>query len=91
MLNPNLTQEEAKWLIEEYVPRQGGRISGDTMDRFFVKARTLMMGKPAERPGCACMFKSFVMMTNSMFGQYESEIKAIAYPVVKKSGRKKVQ
>ena len=87
MLNNNLTQEEALWLINEYAPRRGGRISGSTMDTYFVKARTLMQGKPSERPGCSCMFRSYVMMTNSMFGQYESEIKDIAYPVVKKSTR----
>ena len=92
MLNNNLTQEEALWLINEYAPRRGGRISGSTMDAYFVKARTLMLGKQAERPGCACMFKAFVSMTNAMYGQYENEIQAIAYPVVKKStrGRKKV-
>jgi hypothetical protein len=89
MLNPNLTQEEAQWLLNEYAARSGGRISGETMDKYFVKARTLMMGKQAERPGCACMFKSFVMMTNSMFNQYRSEIEVVATPVVKKSGRKK--
>lgn len=91
MLNPNLTQDEAKWLVEEYAPRMGGRISGETMDKYFVKARTLMLGKQAERPGCACMFKSFVAMTNSLYGQHSEEIKAIAYPVVKTSarGRKK--
>ena len=93
MLNPNLTQEEAKWLIEEYTPKRGGRISGQTMDTYFVPARTLMQGKPSERPGCACMFKSYVMMTNSMLGQYEAEIKAIAYPVIEEKvvtrGRRK--
>ena len=91
MLNTELTQEEAKWLIEEYAPKQGGRISGSTMDTYFVPARTLMQGKPSEKPGCSCMYKAYVMMTKSMYGQYYEEIKAIAYPVVKKvtRGRKK--
>jgi len=91
MLNKDLTQQDAKWLVEEYAPRHNKMINGTSMDKYFVPARTLMMGKQAERPGCSCMFRSFVMMTNSMYGQYEQEIKAIAYPVVKKSGRKKVQ
>lgn len=92
MLNKDLTQAEAKFLVEEYAPRMGGRISGETMGKYFVPARTLMQGKPSETPGCSCMYKSYVMMTNSMYGQYQEEIKAIAYPVIKTSrGRKKVQ
>jgi len=92
MLNPELTKEDAIWLIEEYGPRQNGRINGDTMDTYFVPARSLMQGKKSDRPGCACQFKSYVMMCKSMYGQYHDEIKAIAYPVVKtkaKRGRKK--
>lgn len=93
MLNQNLTKEEAKFLVEEYAPKMGGRISGETMEKYFVKARTLMLGKQAERPGCSCMYKAFVSMTNAMYGQYESEIKAIAYPVVEEKvvtrGRRK--
>ena len=92
MLNKNLTQDEAKWLIEEYAPRKDGMINGKTMDTYFVPARTLMQGKPSERPGCSCQFKSYVMMTNSMYGQYEQEIKLVASPVETKSsrGRKKM-
>lgn len=91
MLNPELTKEDAVWLIEQYAPKQNGIINGHTMDTYFVPARTLMLGKKSDRPGCACQFKSYVMMTKSMYGQYYEEIKAIAYPVVKKvtRGRKK--
>lgn len=89
MFNNNLTQDEAKWLIEEYAPKRGGRIDGKTMDTYFVPARSLMIGKPADRPSCGCHFKAFVSMTNSLYNQYESEIKTIAYPPkVKSSGRK---
>ena len=87
--NSNLTQEEALWLINEYQPKSGGRVSGETMDKYFVKARGLILGKPVERPGCACQFKSYVMMTNSLFGQHYEAIKTIATPKSKPRGRTK--
>ena len=89
MLNSNLTQEEAVFLVEEYFPKSGGRIDGNTMDKYFVPARTYMVGKPVGRPGCGCHYKSFVMMTNSMYSQYEAEIKAIAYPPKTKTRAKR--
>ena len=93
MLNNNLKQEEAKWLIEVFAPKMGGRIAGDTMDKYFVPARTLIQGKPSERPGCGCHFKAYVQMTNSMYGQHSDAIREIAYPKVTTTsrGRKKVQ
>lgn len=84
MLNEKLTQEEALWLLNEYQPKRGGRVSGETMDKYFVPARTLMLGKKVDRPGCACQFKSYVMMTNSMFDQHYEAIKTISTPKKKK-------
>lgn len=89
MLNPNLTKEEAIWLIEEYKPKSGGRIDGTRMDTYFVPARSLMKGQKSERPGCSCQFKAYVMLTNSMFGQHYEEIKAIAYPPKTKTRAKR--
>ena len=90
MLNNNLTQEEAKWLVEEYAPRRDGRISGDTIDKYFVPARGLIQGFKSERPGCGCHFKAYVAMTNSMYSQHEQAINDIAYPKIQSRGRKKV-
>jgi len=89
MLNENLTQEEALWIENEYRPRSGGRICGTTMDKYFVPARKLMLGKQVDRPGCACQFKSYVQMTNSLYNQHADEIRAIASPPKPKRGRKK--
>ena len=92
MLNEKLTQEEALWLLNEYQPKRGGRVSGETMDKYFVPARTLMLGKKVDRPGCACQFKSYVMMTNSMFDQHYEAIKTISTPKTTKraASKKKV-
>jgi hypothetical protein len=89
MLNENLTQKQALWLLNEYVPRRGGRISGITMDKYFIPARSLMLGKEIARPGCGCHFKQFVLMTNSLYNQHEDEIKLIANPPKTKKSAKK--
>lgn len=99
MLNPNLKQGDAKWLVEEFAPHMGWRIDGGNMDKYWVPARALMLGRKVERPGCGCEFKAYVAMTNSMYSQYETEIREIAYPtthiepneikVTTKRGRKK--
>lgn len=96
MLNPNLTQGDAKWLVEEFAPHMGWRIDGGNMDKYWVPARALMLGRKVERPGCGCEFKAYVAMTNSMYGQHEAAIKEIAYPKVEtvtktSRGRKTVQ
>jgi hypothetical protein len=86
--NNNLTQEEAQWLINEFAPKRNGRISGETMNKYFVPARSLMLGKPSERPGCGCQFKSYAQMTNGMYGQHYEAIKLIATPKTTTRGRK---
>jgi len=89
MLNKDLTRENAIWLVESYYPKSSGRIDGNTMDNYFVPARKYMTGKEVGRPGCGCHYKSFVMMTNSMYSQYEAEIKTIAYPPKTKTRAKR--
>jgi len=89
--NKDLTQEEAQWMLDNFTPAvRRGRISGDTMDRYFVPVRRLIMGPHVTKPGCGCHFQAFVQMTNSLFGQHYAEIEAIANPPKKvtKRGRK---
>ena len=88
-LNPNLTQDEAKWLAEEFGPKASWiRVDGHSMDTLFLKARRLITGNMnIGKPSCGCEFKTFAQVTTSMYEQYENEIKAIAYPPVKKTTR----
>ena len=93
MLNPNLTKEQAVWLIETFAPRMGGMVNGKTMETIFMPARELIQGFPTERPGCGCHFVAYAKMTASMYGQHYDQIKVIAYEneiqKTKKRGRKK--
>ena len=90
MLNPNLTQEQAKWLVEEFAPRMGNRVDGKNMDNYWLPAREYILGRKIDKPGCGCEYKAYVAMTNSMYGQHEVAIREVAYPKVETTrGRKK--
>ena len=89
MLNEKLTKEQASWLLLDYAKHKDLRIDGTTMDRYFIKARQLMTGKDISRPSCGCEFKVFAQITNSMFGQYKTEIEAVAATEPTTKGRKK--
>ena len=89
MLNPNLTKEQAGWLLLDYAKHKDLRIDGTTMDRYFIKARRLMTGKDIGRPSCGCEFRVFAQISNSMFSQYKTEIEAVAATEPITKGRKK--
>ena len=78
MLNENLKKDQAEWLLEVYQPRMNGRVDGSTMDIYFLPARKLLTGKEINKPSCGCEFKVFAQVTNSIFGQYKTEIEKIA-------------
>ena len=69
-----LTKKESKWLIEEFEPKMGGRVDGDSIRNYFAKAREILLRKKITIPGCSCEWKPFVLMTKSLFNQYKPEI-----------------
>ena len=84
----HLSKEDAIWLIEEYGPMRGFRIDVKNF-KVFLKAYNLLRNTD-RRIGCfTCEARSITAVANSMFEQYEADIRAIAYPPVKKKGRKK--
>jgi hypothetical protein len=78
MLNPNLTKDEALWLLNDFQPKMGGIVNGKSMGKYFIPARELITGKPSEAPGCGCHFLAYAKMTQSMFNQHKEEITVLA-------------
>lgn len=78
MLNENLTKGDADWLVNVFAPKMSYRIDDSTMSTLFIPARNLLTGKQNSKPSCGCHFKAFAQITNSMYSQFENEIKAIA-------------
>jgi hypothetical protein len=87
--NNNLSQEQAKWLVEFYGTKysQGGRIDVTTI-QYHQKAFNYIKGADSPIPSCNCHWISAAKVAQSLYSQYEADIKAVAYPP-KKRGRKK--
>lgn len=85
--NKNLTQEDAKWMVEFYAPKMNNRIDNTTIQHH-QKTFNLIKGTNSPVPDCSCHYVSAAKVAQSLYSQYEADIKAIAYPV-KTRGRKK--
>ena len=85
--NSNLQQEDARWLVEFYAPKMGYRIDNSTI-QWHNKAFNLIKGSNDPVPSCNCHWVSASRIAQSLYGQHEAEIKAVAYPV-KKTRKKK--
>jgi len=89
-LNSNITKKEAAWLVNEYEPKSTLRVDGHTMDTIFLPARRIMSGNyEMNKPSCGCEFKVFAQVTNSIYNQFQGEIKAKLVVKKKASGRNK--
>ena len=84
-----ITKEQALWLVEFYSPKREYRVDHSTVP-MYLKAYNLMKGGDRKIECTACEGKAIAQMAKSMYGQYEADIRAIAYPVeIQKRGRKK--
>jgi len=86
--NTDLTQEQAKWLVEFYAPKMNHRIDRGTI-QWHQKAFNLIKGTNQPIPSCNCHWVSASRVAQSLYGQYETEIREIAYPVKKTRTRAK--
>ena len=86
MLNPNLTKEDAQWLVNVFNPMRYGRIASSTIG-MFVKATNLISNKNLSVPSCGCEYKTTAAIANSYYNQYQSEIETLATKTTR--GRKK--
>ena len=74
---PEISKEEAQWLLSDYGPKRGYRVDHSTVP-MFLKAYNLMKGGDRKIECTSCEGKAIAQMASSMFEQYEAEIKVIA-------------
>lgn len=79
--NTELTQEQAKYIIEEVIPKSGWRIDHTTLG-YWMKAHNYAFKEQVGIPGCGCEYKQTMMVWQSRINQYRSQIEAVAYPPV---------
>ena len=70
----HLTKEDISWILNDYAKiRNHSYINGYINEH--VKFQSIMKNKKVERPDCGCNFHSFKNISNSIFEQYEAELK----------------
>jgi len=90
----DIKQEDAQWIIEFVMPKQGWRIDRRTLG-WLAEAHNKAFQEQVGVPGCSCEFRACHQSWYSRLGQYMPQIDAIAYPpiteiksVMGKRGRK---
>lgn len=73
----HLTKEQAKWLVEEYSPKRGGRINTASMG-MFINAYNLLRNVNHTPKCSSCEARSLAGVANSLYEQFENEIKKLA-------------
>ena len=90
--NEQLTQQDAKWILEDLVPTSGYRIDHTTLSNW-AKGHNLCFREQVSVPSCGCEYLATMKVWQGRINQYDPQIKAIAYPVVVEEkitrGRKK--
>ena len=74
---PKISKDQAKWLINRFQPIRGGRVDNSTFP-MFLKAYNILRDTDRKVSCFSCEGRSIASMANSIFDQYEGEIKAIA-------------
>ena len=79
--NTQITQEQARYVIEEVFPKAGYRINHDTLVPW-MKAHNYAFKEQVGIPGCSCEYIQTYNVWSSRLGQYKQQIQDIAYPPV---------
>jgi hypothetical protein len=79
--NENLTQEQARYIMEEVIPKAGWRIDRTTLS-YWEKAHNYAFHEQVGQPGCSCEFVATMGVWQSRISQYKPQIEEKAYPPV---------
>jgi hypothetical protein len=79
--NPEITQQQARYIIEEVLPKAGYRINHDTLS-YWAKAHNYAFKEQVSVPGCSCEYVQTYNVWSSRLSQYAKQIEDIAYPPV---------
>ena len=77
--NTDITQEQARYIIEEVFPKAGYRIDHKTL-AWWRDAHNYAFKEQVSIPGCSCEYIATYNVWRSRLGQYAQQIEDIAYP-----------
>ena len=77
--NTQITQEQARYIIEEVFPKAGYRIDNTTLG-WWMKAHNYAFTEQVGIPSCSCEYIATYNVWHSRLHQYGKQIEDIAYP-----------
>lgn len=90
--NPQLSQADAKWILEEVVPKAEYRIDHKTLS-WWRDSHNKAFTEQVSIPGCSCEYIATMKVWQGRINQYDPQIRDIAYPPIVEEkttrGRKK--
>ena len=79
--NEQLSQTDAKWILEEVVPKATYRIDHTTLS-WWRDAHNKAFREQVGIPSCGCEYLATMNVWQGRINQYDPQIRAIAYPVI---------
>jgi hypothetical protein len=78
MISPKMTQEQARWIVEEVWPKNTGLVNESRM-QMFGQAKALIQGIENEDIPCVSCNRGYAAIACSIIEQHLDELKALAY------------
>jgi alkyl hydroperoxide reductase subunit AhpC len=78
--NPLLTQEEAKWVLDQWFILDH-RVCHSTLSKM-MELHNKVFKESVSVDGCSCAYKAQHAMWSSRLNQYKAQIESVAYPLV---------
>ena len=82
--NTEMTQQQARFIIEEVFPKAGYRIDHKTLS-WWATAHNYAFKEQVSVPSCSCEYVATYNVWRSRLGQYAKQIEDVAYPPTKLS------
>ena len=79
--NDQITQEQARYILEEVFTKIGYRIDHKTLS-WWAQAHNYAFKEQVSVPGCSCEYVQTYNVWSSRLNQYSDKIREIAYPPV---------
>ena len=80
--NTEITQQQARFIIEEVFPKAGYRIDHKTLS-WWAQAHNYAFKEQVSVPSCSCEYVQTYNVWRSRLGQYAKQIEDVAYPPTK--------
>lgn len=78
MISDKITQDEAKWIVEQVWPKCTGLVNEERM-QMFGKAKAMIQGIEHENIPCASCNRGYAAIACSIIEQHLEELKQLAY------------